>query len=602
MSTNVIDPIHSLAFSIQSKAGVYAVLIGSGVSRAAGILTGWEVTLDLIRKLARFDGGETDLDPETWYTTKFEREPDYSDLLDGLAKTPAERQQLLQQYFEPTEAEREEGQKEPTAAHHAIAALAARGFIKVIITTNFDRLMENALSAAGVEATVLSTSDQVRGAVPLVHTRCCLLKVHGDYRDPRIRNTTEELAEYCAPVERMLHQIFDEFGLIVCGWSGDWDEALRRALEGVPSRRFTTYWTTRQRPSAKAQQLIRHRQAEVIEIGDADTFFSQVNEHVASIEEFAARHPLSAELAITSLKRYLAEPRFKIQLSDLIDAAVQEVVEATSHESFSVAAPQPDVESVTKRLRAYNAACSKLTAMAVVGGTWADKEHYSVWQRALERLSRTSTVVGRHYSDWRDLQRYPATLLFYALGLGAVEAKRLEFVNSLLTLKIQREQEDDIAAVGILPPSFLLQMGERNLEGLEGVEERVTVLNQWIHNSLRGQTRRVFHDDADFTQAFDKLEILLALGGLGVPSGMGMYWSPVGCFFWRGETRDRFLAEIRQSVDTEQNRSPFLLSGIVGADPEDCLRRIETLEERVEEVGWDWPFKLKRMHGRTAQT
>ena len=52
----MIDPVHSLAFSIQANRGVYAVLVGSGVSRAARIPTGWEVTLDLIRKLAKLYG------------------------------------------------------------------------------------------------------------------------------------------------------------------------------------------------------------------------------------------------------------------------------------------------------------------------------------------------------------------------------------------------------------------------------------------------------------------------------------------------------------------------------------------------------------------
>ena len=41
-----------LAFSVRSGPGVYAVLLGSGISRAADIPTGWEVTLDLIAKLA----------------------------------------------------------------------------------------------------------------------------------------------------------------------------------------------------------------------------------------------------------------------------------------------------------------------------------------------------------------------------------------------------------------------------------------------------------------------------------------------------------------------------------------------------------------------
>lgn len=35
-----------------TSPGTYALLLGSGVSRAAGIPTGWEVTLDLVRKAA----------------------------------------------------------------------------------------------------------------------------------------------------------------------------------------------------------------------------------------------------------------------------------------------------------------------------------------------------------------------------------------------------------------------------------------------------------------------------------------------------------------------------------------------------------------------
>ena len=69
----MIDPVHSLAFSIQANRGVYAVLVGSGVSRAARIPTGWEVTLDLIRKLAKLCGETCDPAPELWYRKKFER-------------------------------------------------------------------------------------------------------------------------------------------------------------------------------------------------------------------------------------------------------------------------------------------------------------------------------------------------------------------------------------------------------------------------------------------------------------------------------------------------------------------------------------------------
>jgi hypothetical protein len=43
----MIDPLLSLAISIQSAPGVFAILAGSGLSRSAGIKTGWEITQDL---------------------------------------------------------------------------------------------------------------------------------------------------------------------------------------------------------------------------------------------------------------------------------------------------------------------------------------------------------------------------------------------------------------------------------------------------------------------------------------------------------------------------------------------------------------------------
>src|SRR5262249_21141580 len=117
----MIDTILSLAFSMHSNKGVYALLLGSGVSRAAGIPTGWEVTLDLIRKLAHMKGADCEPDPAKWYEGTFSEEADYSKILKSVAKTSSERNKLLKAYFEPTEDERHHDIKTPTNAHKAIA-------------------------------------------------------------------------------------------------------------------------------------------------------------------------------------------------------------------------------------------------------------------------------------------------------------------------------------------------------------------------------------------------------------------------------------------------------------------------------------------------
>ncbi len=577
----MIDPVHSLAFSVQANPGVYAVLLGSGVSRAAKIPTGWEVTLDLIRKLAKLHGETSDPDPEHWYRKKFKQEANYSDLLDALAKKPAERQQLLRSYWEPTEQEREEGEKQPTAAHRAIAALAAQGFIKVIITTNFDRLVETALNDAGVVPTVLSSPDQVQGALPLIHTQCCVFKVHGDYLDTRIRNTPAELDQYPPEFDQILDRIFDEFGLIVCGWSAEWDEALRSVLNRASSRRFTTYWTVRGEPGDKAQKLIDHRQAQVIPIEDADTFFQNVQQNVESIEEFSRPHPLSTEAAVASLKRYIAEPRYRIQLSDLIDQTVERVIEVTSGEAFAMeGSPILTSESVTARVRGYEEACSTLLEMALTGGFWVEEEHYSVWQRALQRLG--SRTPSSDLMFWIELQRYPATLLLYALGLGAVEANRLHFFQHMLATTLRDEYQENVPAVQIVSPFCLFSQGGREMRLLEGMDRRRAPLNDWIHDTLRPHSERIIPDDNRYTLAFDKLEILIVLGYT-YHDEESLYrdWVPSGAFGYRYENSTRIFQEIEESLSTMQAESPYVTSGIFGETTEKCKQGLEALKQSI---------------------
>jgi hypothetical protein len=94
-------------------------------------------------------------------------------------------------------------------------------YIQVVVTTNFDRLMEQALESVGVVPTVIVSPETASGMVPLVHSGPTIVKVNGDYLDSRIKNTEEELSRYDPAMDRLLDQIFDEYGLIICGWSAE---------------------------------------------------------------------------------------------------------------------------------------------------------------------------------------------------------------------------------------------------------------------------------------------------------------------------------------------------------------------------------------------
>jgi hypothetical protein len=220
----------SLTFSVRNNPGVYALLLGSGVSTEAEIPTGWGIVEDLIRQMAEVEDKDPEPDPFEWYREEYDKEAKYDELIEELAPSKEERQSLLEGYFEPTEEEREQGIKTPSKAHKSIAWLIDEGYINLVITTNFDQLLEQALLERGVTPVVISGPSDAEGAAPLAHQNAVIIKINGDYKETNIKNITEELESYEPPVQNLLDTIIDQYGLIVCGWSGEWDTALREAL------------------------------------------------------------------------------------------------------------------------------------------------------------------------------------------------------------------------------------------------------------------------------------------------------------------------------------------------------------------------------------
>lgn len=273
---------------MHAAPGVYALLLGSGVSTEAGIPTGWQIVQDLIVKVAAAAGADADVvrdDPDGWWSARGQGEPRYDTLLEALAQTDAMRQAVLRSYFEPKVVNPTE-----STAHDAIAALCAAGRLKLILTTNFDKLMEQALERAGVHAQVISSAEAIDGMVPLPHAGVTVLKLHGDYASTGLRNTPEELATYPEGWGRLLDRVFDEFGLVVTGWSAEWDGALRAAINNSKPRRYPMYWAAfRDDLTDHARQLIMNRGATVIPTTGAAEFLTDLVDRTARLDAIATR-------------------------------------------------------------------------------------------------------------------------------------------------------------------------------------------------------------------------------------------------------------------------------------------------------------------------
>ena len=587
---HIVEPLIALAFGIQTNPGAYALLLGSGVSRAAGIPTGWEVVTDLIERVARLQNEDTQGDPTAWFRQRYGAEPGYSALLAELAAEPAERNRLLREYFEPTEEEREQSLKTPTAAHRAIARLVEAGYVRVIVTTNFDRLLEVALADVGVVPAMLATPDAVAGALPLAHEKCTILKVHGDYLDARIRNTPDELASYEEPIDRLLDRIFDEYGLVVCGWSGEWDVALRDAISRSPSRRFTTYWAARSELTPEARQLLESRHGVQVQITNADAFFVDLEDKVRSLSELAAPHPVSRKVAVTTLRRYLAEDRYRIRLHYLLADEVTRVMEQTSREAMPVD-PGQDAshEAVRARVAKYEAICETLVALMAEAARWAKEEQRSEVIAVLDRLANRwrEPQPGSALVVYNELLDYPATLALYGAGLGAVAGDRLDTLAHVLgevhVVRFGRRQPllREIAPNDVVENAIFQTRPGQRLH---------TPVNDHLAEVLREPLRELIPSE-EFIEIFDRFEYLFSLAYGDLSAGDPVdetVWVPFGSYRWRrwrdDETFQEQIAVEAREAEHGPTGWPFLSGPLFGGRLERFLEVKEAVDTHLNRL------------------
>ena len=576
------NEITRVAFAMHENRGAYALLIGSGLSRAAEIPTGWEITINLIKRVAISDGEQDQSDWAAWYREKTGKEPNYSELLAELGLSPDERRSILHNYIEPSEEAREDGRKVPTEAHYAIADLVRTEYVRVIVTTNFDRLLESALRERGVEPTIVASVDSLKGAEPLTHTQCYLLKLHGDYKDARILNTDSELASYPPEYDALLDRIFDEFGLLVCGWSAEWDHALRDAISRTPARRYSTFWIARKAPSTAAADLIEQRRANLVLVKEAEEFFTTLRDRIEVLAQTNLRNPQTVELLVNCTKRYIAKPEHRIQLDDLLSSEVLSLMDKleqaalpTQNVAFGVEFP--------RQVAIFESATEPLARMVGVLGRWGDDGEYSNAIGIVRSMLSFADRVRDGVVPFVYLRAYPAILLLTAYGIGLTSAQRWGVLHRLFCEPVEIQGMDGPKrAVEAL---FLQSWEAARTDAwkpLEGTERHKTPFSQHLYEIFKLWGASFVGIVPSFEELYETWEILGSLcysekfsleqferADPGNP-GPEFEFVPVGRSGWNIQVRNRVIEKI-QSGDVGQ--------GLLGANF--CKGRQEFLNAAV---------------------
>lgn len=500
----------SLSFSVEANKGVYGLLLGSGISYSSGIPTGWGILNELCRRIMKLNG-EEERDAIKWYQRKYDKPALYDEVIEMLAKTSSERQGLLKEFFEPTEEDIEEERKLPTEAHRAIAQLVKEGYIRVIVTTNFDRLLEQALDELSVQYQTLYHESDIGGMKPLAHSECTILKIHGDYRDTRFKNITDELKSYSASLSKLLNRIFDEYGMIISGWSAEWDTALRDTIKSVKGRRYSWYWHSLSgNLNEKAIELITFRDANIlIDNKGADHLFSSLLKNVESINKIKKVNPECLQVKMETFKKHLSNGQ-EIELTELITNETKKIVKYFEKIDFDCNPlltkdiSEQYVEEIKEVVKPLS------TFMSFLSYNVQTKKQERLLIETLERLSLPVAYEGRPIL--LDLQQLPLSIILYSIGISIVKNQNYKLLNNVFVApKIRDKTKKNLhflKYVTLCTPRGTY--GYTHYEKSEGLYERF--INTYLQEIFL--ENQIMFDIEEYNIFFDYFEFLLCIKSL----------------------------------------------------------------------------------------
>lgn len=445
-----------VAYAMQASPKRYALFLGAGISFSAGLPSGKNLAADMVRAIAKSRGetieGSGDADIcfrwfEDFFEDEFEGPVTFDKLMKKLGAEEENRRDILQPFLLPKDETGAPIPLKPTTAHQMIAKLVKDNIVSIIITTNFDPLLEDAIKDIGIRPVVIR-SDSKQPLMSVFPDICRIVKVNGDFENLNLKITPEDLKSYDPEIEDYLKRICAEYGLIVCGWSGDYDTGLQEILKKLTLRRYPTFWCLR--PDSKIpDDLYKHLRPVPIDIDSADQFFTVLNTVVGRLQTVDQVQPLTVSVAVRKVMDVLQQPRPDIVLSQLIHTQTDIILEELSREGYApsgtINAPEIFIDRINGLTKKTAPVAAMLATLAYYDDKYADLIYDSV--ERLINIKFAEPFAGEiagisSEKSFRDhlyfLRMLPALIVIYATGIAATKSEHFNTLEAVFTPKMSK--------------------------------------------------------------------------------------------------------------------------------------------------------------------
>jgi len=524
-----INQIIPLSYNLADGKKKYVLFCGAGVSKDAGIPTGWDILLETLRHIRAQEDGKskeyTDKEMEAYYEKNF-KDSTYSEIIESLFPSREEQREFLEKLFE---------NKAPGRAHKLIAEWVKAGLIRFIITTNFDSSIEHSLDDAGLRGkySVITDGAQVLRSKPwnLVEN-CRIYKVHGTIEQGVIKNTKKDLEKLDADLEKDLLDLIERHGVIVLGYAGNKDD--KAVMDCFHRRRFkgyTLYWTVYDNQiNDNVKELVERQDGRFIHIQSASDFLEEVLNRV----EIARRGTEQTSEAV-------AQVRFKNLITSGSDIEIKQTIDEERRklkkyfENVLDEVNEEDYKSLWDGyLKIFNYSMNFLSLVDQIS-----KYRNQYWENIshiFEEIQSLNKNQGRYGKE--GLVNYYFFTLLEIIGGILLENKAFKLLHSLLEIKRLNYRKDG------LEPILDWNIQARFIE-VKNDEEKNERGNKWIvphmHYLLEVTESQEIPFEYDLRGRIIDVDLLYFVYSVIHPMGRySPYWFPQSSVYLEGGSSDLF--------------------------------------------------------------
>jgi hypothetical protein len=281
--------------------------------------------------------------------------------------------------------------------------------------------------------------------------------------------------------------------------------------------------------------------------------------------------PVNDEL-LGKVRDLVADPTKAPALQALLQAETKRVIDGMRDESFAPGMPYSD-EELTRRLSAYEELTESLGRAAALVAYWSKTTDDRLVPGIVARLAN-ALDRGNGVNVWLDLTLYPAVLVLYGAGLGAVIGRREEQLAPLLDSPTIRDSGDWKRVALVL--SGVAALSHNAAKHLPGMERHHTPTSDHLCGVIRPWVEELEPDQESYERAFDRWEYLLGLAMFDLirQAGRGGY-APVGRLSWRGNHGNGIEVLLGQEIAAAGANWPLLRAGVFGGDPARLATSVE---------------------------